>query len=253
MISAKNLSFNFQPDFFIENMNFEVKKGAFCAILGPNGSGKTTLIKLLCRQLKSSSGEVVIDNTAASDYSYEKFAKTMAVVPQQIKTPFHFTVYETVMMGRNPYQSRWCAASEEDKKIVMAALEKTNLLHLKERYTNQLSGGELQRTLIARAIAQQTPIILLDEPLSNLDVVHKYEIMDILSKINREEKRTIVIILHDFSFALQYASETMLMKGGKLIAYDKTSAIFEQKEMLLKTFSLDQNYHIDPMGHVNKV
>jgi iron complex transport system ATP-binding protein len=155
------------------------------------------------------------------------------------------------MMGRNPYQSRWETFSEKDNHIVLDALEKTNLLHLQDRFTNQLSGGEQQRVRIARSMAQDTPILLLDEPLSNLDIVNQFEIMDILSYLNKNKKRTIIIVLHNFSIALQYVKQMMMIKEGKIIYSGNAQDVLTPAH-IRELFDLSDQYLIDQQGNILK-
>lgn len=251
ILQTSALSFQYDNDFVIQNFNFSLQKGDFCALLGPNGSGKTTLLHLLTGLLKPSEGSIHIDGKGIQNYSTMELSRLVAVVPQRQDLVYDFSVYDTVMMGRNPHQNRWEFSNENDHQIVMDALEKTKLTHLKNRFTNQLSGGEFQRTLIARAIAQQTPLLLLDEPLSNLDIAHKFEIMEILNDLNRQQQTTIVIIMHDFTFAVQYVPLTLLIENGTLTYFGATNEVFAGK-MLYDAFDFNSGFHIDTHGNVFK-
>lgn len=251
ILQTTQLAFQYEPDFVIKNLNFSLNKGDFCALLGPNGSGKTTLLNLLTALIKPTSGQIKIEGKEIQHYSAIELSQLVAVVPQRQDFVYDFTVYDTVMMGRNPHQNRWEFSNEHDHTVVMDALEKTKLKHLKNRLTNHLSGGEFQRTLIARAIAQQSPILLLDEPLSNLDIAHKFEIMEILKDLNQNQNTTIIIILHDFTFAVQYIPLTMLIEKGTLTYFGTTKELFNGK-LLYDAFDLNQEFNIDLYGNVFK-
>ena len=251
ILKTTQLSFQYDEDLVLNKLDLSLNKGDYCALLGPNGSGKTTFVNLLMGLLKKYSGKIEIDGHEISALSTMELAKKVAVVPQRQELVYDFTVYDTVMMGRNPYQNRWEFSNENDHKIVMEALEKTKLISFKNRFTNQLSGGEFQRTLIARAIAQQTPILILDEPLSNLDIAHKFEIMEILKELNETQQTTILLILHDFSFAVQYAPLTLLLGEGSLKYFGPTKEIFKT-QLLSDVFELKQEYTIDHFGNVYK-
>jgi iron complex transport system ATP-binding protein len=178
-------------------------------------------------------------------------AHQVAFVPQREEIIFDFSVYDMVMMGRNPYQSRWAGESAEDKRIVEEVLANCRLSPLRDRMLTQLSGGEMQRALIARAMAQQTPVLLLDEPLSNLDIIHKFEIMDILKKLNLSQKTTILIIMHDFPFAKQYTQKTILLKEGVKVHDGKTDEVLTP-EIIRQIFDLHDDYIIDVYGNIRK-
>jgi len=252
VINVFHVSFQYDHNLILDNVSFQLQEGDFCAFLGPNGSGKTTLFSLLTRLLKIKDGGITFHGKNINSFETKELARTVAFVPQKEDLIYNFTVFEIVMMGRNPYQKKWEFYNASDVKIVLNALEKTNLIKLKERMTHQLSGGELQRVLIARAIAQQTPVIFLDEPLANLDIAHKYEIMEILTHLNRNEKTTIAISLHDFGFACQYAPLSLLIKEGQVQFFGKTKQLATDP-LLLSVLNLDNQFHIDNYGNINKI
>ena len=250
MIEIKNLSFAYDNKIVLDDVSTHIHQGDFCAITGPNGSGKTTLLKIIAGLIPTQDS-VFINQITIKNLKIREIAKKIAYVPQNQDTTFNFSVYDTVMMGRNPYQSRWETFSEKDNHIVLDALEKTNLLHLQDRFTNQLSGGEQQRVRIARSMAQDTPILLLDEPLSNLDIVNQFEIMDILSYLNKNKKRTIIIVLHNFSIALQYVKQMIMIKEGKIIYSGNTQDVLTPKH-IRELFDLSDHYLIDQQGNILK-
>ena len=252
MIDISNLHFSYIDKNVLKDISLHIQEGDFCAIMGLNGSGKSTLLKLIARLLTASSGKIMLNHRNISEYTHKTLARQIAFVPQREEIVFDFSVYDTVMMGRNPHQSRWAGESAEDKRIVEEVLANCRLSQLRNRMLTQLSGGEMQRTLIARAMAQQTPVLLLDEPLNNLDIIHKFEIMDILEKLNLSQKATILIIMHDFPFAKQYTRKTILLKDGVKTHDGKTSDILIP-DIIGTAFELHDDYEIDVYGNVKKI
>lgn len=241
IIEIKNLSFGYEKNPILSDFSLSIQEGSFWAILGPNGSGKTTLINLIANLLKPATGEIFIDNIEIKNYSTKKLAQKIAVVPQHQELIYDITVFDLIMMGRNPHQNRWETGNANDLKIVNEVLVKCDLTHLKHRMTKQLSGGEFQRTIIARAMAQQSKIILLDEPLSNLDIAHKFETMELITRLNKEEKCTIIIILHDLNFVENYIPNTILLKDGNIFAQGKTAQILNESN-LKAVFNLNNRF-----------
>ena len=251
MLSVANISYRYQQNLVLSNVSFVLQKGDYCAVIGPNGSGKTTLLNLLSGVLKKQEGEIFILGKSIEKHDIKTLAKQIAVVPQRSEPIYHFSVFEMVMFGRHPYQTRWNNYNIDDEKIVFDALKKTNLLSLKDRMTSQLSGGEFQRTLIARAMAQQAPLMLLDEPLANLDIPHQFEILEILSELNCTKQTTIVMVIHDVSLAMQAVPKTLLLKNGQLTYMGETQSIC-CRNLIFNLFDLDESYEIDQFGHVRK-
>jgi len=251
MLSVTTLSYCYQKDPVLKELSFDLEKGAYCAIIGPNGSGKTTLLHLLSGALKKQEGEILVSGKKIEDYDVKVLAKQISVVPQRSEPVYHFSVFEMVMFGRHPYQTHWNLHSSEDEDVVIDALQKTNLLPLVDRMTSQLSGGEFQRTLIARAIAQQAPLMLLDEPLANLDIPHQFEILEILSELNHTKQTTILMVIHDVSLAMQAIPKSLLLKNGRMTYFGDTQNIGRQN-LIFDLFDLDDNYEIDQFGNVQK-
>ena len=251
MLTASNISHQYQKDHVLKEVSFELQEGDYCAIIGPNGSGKTTLLHILSGVLKKQSGEVYISGKSIEDYDVKTLAKQISVVPQRSEPVYHFSVFDMVMFGRHPYQTRWNSYNPEDEEIVIDALKKTNLFSLKNRMTSQLSGGEFQRTLIARAIAQQAPLMLLDEPLANLDIPHQFEILEILSELNRTKQTTILMVIHDVSLAMQAIPKSLLLKNGQVIYIGDTEDVC-RKNLVFGLFDLDESFEVDVWGNVRK-
>ena len=251
MLSINNLTFSYDKKPVLDGLTFEVSAGDFCAVIGPNGSGKSTLLKAVSGLLPETAVRtaVSVDGQPLADYTPLELARKVAYVPQRVDIVFDFTVFDTVMMGRHPHQSRWETGTPHDREVVTEMLDKTGVLALKDRMLSQLSGGEVQRVMIARAMAQQTPVLLLDEPLSNLDVTHKFEVMRLLRALNREQDVTVLIVVHDFAFAKQFATTTLLLKSGKRLAYGPTDEVIILP-MIRDAFGLGDDYRLDERGNV---
>ena len=251
-IEVQHIDFQYQQLPIFHDLSVTMEEGEFCAVVGPNGSGKTTLLKCMAGLLTPTSGQILVGGQDLRQYNHLEFARKVSFVPQHQDTIFDMSVFEMVMMGRNPYQKHWQMQSADDEEVVLQMLEKCHLLPLKDRNISELSGGELQRTLIARAMAQQTPVMLLDEPLSNLDVSHKFEIMDILSELNASEKVTVVIVIHDFTMAIEYARQALLMKEGRILAHDDVQAVLTPAR-LRDCFGLDDSLQVSAQGLVTRI
>ena len=217
MIEIKNLSYNYGKKEILRDINVNVPDGSFFAILGANGTGKTTLLRCIANLLTPSAGEVRIDGLRNDKYSIRELAQHVAIVQQHPQTDIEFSAFETVLMGRNPYQRHLQNESQEDWDIVEKVMKQTNTWHLRLSLPRQMSGGELQRVMIARALAQQTPILLLDEPTSNLDIAHQFEIMELLREINIGEQKTILIVVHDLNLALRYCPQALFLHDHSLM------------------------------------
>lgn len=223
MIEVQHINCSYGKKEILHDMSFCIAEGSFTSILGANGCGKTTLLRCIAGLLPPQSGTVAIDGKPVGDYSTRQRAQLVSLVQQHPQTDIEFSAFETVLMGRNPYQRHLQNESQEDWDIVEQAMKQTNTWHLRFSLPGQMSGGELQRVMIARALAQQTPILLLDEPTSNLDIAHQFEIMELLSEINRNEHKTILIVVHDLNLALRYSPEALLLHDRSLLYQGSTT------------------------------
>ena len=202
----------------LENVNFTVNEGDFVGIVGPNGSGKTTLLKSISRTLKPYTGTILLDKTDVYSIKSIELAKQMAIVPQESNIGFSFTALDIVLMGRNPHMKRFQMESESDLNIVRKAMNRTNTWHLADRPINEISGGEKQRVIIARALAQEPKVLLLDEPLTHLDMINQLEIMDLVKELCVKERLIVLAVIHDLNLAARYCSSILLLKGAKIFA-----------------------------------
>ncbi len=200
----------------LNGLTFSVAGGSFTGIIGPNGSGKSTLLKSLSRVLRPARGSVLLDDEDLYRLDTREVAKKMAVVPQETAVNFSFTVKDIVLMGRSPHLGRFQSEGERDFEVARRSMELTDTLHLADRLITAVSGGERQRVIIAKALAQEPKIILLDEPTSHLDINHQVEILSLLKRLNRENGLTIIAVFHDLNLAAQYCDSLILMKKGSI-------------------------------------
>lgn len=213
MIELQHITVNFGNREILKNICANITEGRITAVMGPNGCGKTTLLRCIGGLLTPTSGQVLIDEKQVCDYTARALAQKVAFVRQQAQTDFEFSAFETVLMGRNPYQKRLQNESQADWDIVEQCMRQTNTWHLRLAKPNEMSGGEMQRVMIARALAQQTPVLLMDEPVSNLDIAHQLEIMRLL----RDTDKSVVIVIHDLNLALQFCDNLLLFHEGRLL------------------------------------
>lgn len=213
-LEIQDLEFGYKDEPILKGISFDVNEGEFLSIIGPNGSGKSTLLKTLNRLYAINSGKIKVHNKDLYSYKSRELAKTIALVPQDTSLDYDFTVEEVVMMGRHPYKGRFEKENNDDVEIVYEAMEMTNTLKLKDRLITEISGGERQRVFIAKALAQKSSIILLDEPTSHLDINHQMDILNLLESLNIEQGMTIVLVIHDINLAARYSDVIILLKNG---------------------------------------
>ena len=218
LIEVSSLSFSYGQQPVLCDLTFSVQQNDFLAVLGPNGAGKTTLINLLANLLSPKHGQIHIQTKPLPKYSRAELARVIAMVRQDTTTAFGFTVAQTVMMARYLTGGGNLFETRKDRDIVEQAMAMADVTRFAERPLNALSGGERQRVFIARALAQQTPILLLDEPTNHLDIKHQLAIFDLLSRLRRDEQKTIIIVSHDINLIQHYAdSYLMLAADGRTL------------------------------------
>ena len=238
IIEVENLSFSYTPQSTVlTDISFEVMPGTFLAVAGPNGAGKSTLLNLLCGTLRAKSGTIRIDAAAIESYKAEALAKKVAVVRQEFVPVFGFSVMEMVLMARTPYFGQLGFESKADRQIVNEALKATDTIQFASRPLANLSGGERQRVFIARALAQNTDILLLDEPTSFLDLKHQVGIYDLLKKAQLEKGKTIVLVTQDINLAAQYADKILLLGVDSTYHIGKIKDVF-LPEQIEKVFDI---------------
>ncbi|SFR72581.1 ABC transporter ATP-binding protein [Anaeromicropila populeti] len=215
----------------LKGINCVFERGNFYGIIGPNGSGKTSLLKNIMRFVESTEGDIELDSIDLRKYKRREMAGKVSLVPQNTHMEAAFSVYDIVMMGRMPYQRRFEPDTEKDREIVLEAMRLTDCIHLKEKEVSLLSGGEAQRVAAARAIAQDTQWIILDEPISNLDVKHQAEMMNALLYLKEKKEKTIIAVLHDINIAATYCSKIVMMKDGKIYSSGKTEEVLTKENL----------------------
>jgi iron complex transport system ATP-binding protein len=216
MIEVQSVSFRYHEDWVLRDLSFRIEKGEFVGVIGPNGSGKTTLLKILYRLLSPQSGEIRLDGVSLKKMPRTDIAKKVAVVAQETQLLFPFRVMEVVLTGRSPHLGHQMFESRKDIEVAKKAMAWTDVLPFAERPIDELSGGERKRVFIARALAQEPRIILLDEPTASLDIHHQIDFLDLILTLNREKNLTIVMASHDMNLAAEFCDRLILLKNGKV-------------------------------------
>ncbi|MBC1361759.1 ABC transporter ATP-binding protein [Listeria welshimeri] len=231
-----NFSYN-GTDAILKNVSFTIQKNKINTIVGPNGSGKSTLLEILARLFSPSSGEVLLEGKSIFEWKAKEFAQQVAIVHQNNILPNELTVKELLYFGRLPYKNWRMTRTKADDQAVKWALEQTELSGKAEKFVDSLSGGERQRVFIATALVQDTPILLLDEPTTFLDMYFQLEILELIKRLNQKENLTIVMILHDLNQALTYSDQLIVMKNGEVIAKGEPEALLT-KELIAETYDV---------------
>ncbi len=238
LIEVKDLSAGYGNGYVLENISFSLKDGEFLSILGRNGSGKSTLIKALQGLLKNVSGQITVDGKDIFYLKARQLAKKIAYVPQIFSFSFEFSVMETILMGRYIHQGRLGSISSSDSRMVEEVISLTQIDHLKDKKIAHLSGGERQRVFIARALAQDTPFLFLDEPSSHLDISYQVEIYQILKHLQEEKGKTILTTEHNINLVIPYSQRLMFLKEGKISALGEPEKLIT-KENIKDVFDAD--------------
>lgn len=235
MINIDNLSISLNDRQILRNINMTINRGDYFGLIGPNGSGKTTLLKTIVQLIPYDNGKIIIAGSDQSAYSHKEIARLISYVPQDTSIDFNFNVKDIVAMGRYAHGSFW-KRNEGDDTIIKDAMVATNTWRFADKSILNLSGGQRQLVFIAKALAQDTPIILLDEPISALDVYYQMHILKLLDTLSKQGK-TIIIVLHDLNLAARFCRNILLLKEGKVEAQG------DSEEVLTKT-TLKDTYHI---------
>ncbi len=252
ILNIENISLNFRDKLILSNVSFSVASGEFFVIIGPNGAGKTSLLKVLGGLQKAQHGFVTVKDKNILQYRRRSLSQIIAMVPQQIEVGFPFSVAETVIMGRTPHLGLLGMEGKNDFHIAEEAMRFTDVAYLAERKLFQLSGGELQRVIIARAICQQPEIILLDEPTTALDPAHQLKIMDLMEKFRREHGTTIIMVSHDLNLASMYGDRLLLLKEGRVVKTGEPKSVLN-KELLEASYGCRMQVDESPLGQVARV
>jgi iron complex transport system ATP-binding protein len=218
MLSIEGLSVFYGPRRILQGVSLDLQSGQVLALIGPNGAGKSTLVRAVSGVIPVQAGKVEADGADLLSLPAMRRARYLAVVPQAVSMPPAFTVWETVLLGRTPYLNFLGQISEKDEQIARLALQRVDALDLVERRVGELSGGEQQRVLLARALAQSTPILVLDEPTVHLDLQHQVSLMETVCRLSHTDNLAVLVALHDLNLAARYADRVALLVAGEVKA-----------------------------------
>ncbi|QXM06393.1 ABC transporter ATP-binding protein [Crassaminicella indica] len=237
MYKVKNLFFSYDDKEILHDISFFIEQGKFTTIIGPNGSGKTTLLSLITGQFHKYSGNIYFQNKCLKDYSIKDLSKRIAFVSQNVDIRFPFTCLEVVMMGRNPFKSRMKNLTPKDMKIVRECMEMTDTLKFSDIPITELSGGEKQRVMLAKALAQTPKVLFLDEAFSNMDIQYTIYFLNLLKDCIEKEHLTVIAIMHDLNLTHMFSDRILALKDGKISKYGKTEDVMT-KELIKELFGV---------------
>jgi len=229
----------------VRDLTLDVPDGLVTTIVGPNGCGKSTLLRTLARLLKPTSGRVRLDGDAIASVSTREVSRRLALLPQSPIAPDGLLVRDLVGRGRHPHQRWFSQWSPRDEEVVERALRMTDTWELRDRALDELSGGQRQRAWVAMTLAQDTDLVLLDEPTTFLDLAHQVEVLDLVTRLNRERGRTVAMVLHDLNLAARYSDVVVVMKAGAIVTQGTPTEVFTT-ELLRQVFGLDADVLDDP-------
>ncbi|HHU51656.1 MAG TPA: ABC transporter ATP-binding protein [Firmicutes bacterium] len=227
-VILSNVQTGYDRKIVLQEINLTVRMGGFLCLLGPNGSGKSTLLKTIIKYLPVSAGRITLLGNDLSSLTPKDIARRVGVVPQKLDTRFELTVRELVMLGRYPHLRPLSFGDAEDGRIVEESMAAVDILHLGDRLITEISGGELQRAIVAQALTQTPQILILDEPTTHLDISHQIALCELLLKLNQEKGLTIIAALHDLNLAARYCQEVVLLKDGKVFAAGLTDEVLSE-------------------------
>ncbi|MFH2137361.1 MAG: ABC transporter ATP-binding protein [Candidatus Omnitrophota bacterium] len=252
MLEIKNLTCGYRQ-FSLKEINLKLPGEEVIGIIGPNGSGKTTLLKAIAGVMPLISGQIVFEGQDVGQISRKNVAQSIAVVSQDAQIPMDISVKEFVGLGRIPHQSRFqFFDSKKDEEAVITALEETGVIHLKDRLLGNLSGGERQLVVIAKALAQEPKLLLLDEPTVFLDIAHQAEIMDLIKRLNKKNSLSVIIVLHELNLASDYCDRILLLNNGTVSRMGTPQEVLDYKiiEDVYKTTVVVQNNPVSGKPYV---
>ncbi|MEU2363890.1 ABC transporter ATP-binding protein [Streptomyces noursei] len=245
-MTARGLTLSYEERTVVEGLDLDVPDGAVTVVVGPNACGKSTLLRALGRLLRPRRGAVLLDGTDLAKIPTRKIAQSLGLLPQTPVAPEAITVGDLVARGRQPHQRWWQQWSAEDERAVVEAMARTDVATLADRPVDELSGGQRQRVWIAMALAQETDLLLLDEPTTYLDIAHQVEVLDLVRQLNHERDRTVVAVLHDLNQAARYADHLVAMKAGRIVAQGRPGDVVTA-DLVREVFGLDSVVVPDPV------
>jgi iron complex transport system ATP-binding protein len=238
MIEASNLKISYENKIVVEDFDIKVNPGEIISLIGPNGSGKSTVLKVISRLMKSLEGVVHLDGADIHRLSTKEVAKKLAILPQTHHNPPDFTVDELVSYGRTPHRKWYETRTKEDDEVIDWAIKQTRLEKYRDRSVNNLSGGERQRAWIATALAQSPKVLLLDEPTTYLDICHQLEVMELVTRLNKELGITVIMVLHDLNQAARYSHRLVVIKDGKFVCQGQPNNVLTV-DLLRKVYNVE--------------
>lgn len=244
-LEVSEVGVGYANELIIKDLSVSIPKNKITTIIGPNGCGKSTLIKTIARILKAKQGAVLLEGDAIHKVDTKEIAKRMAILPQTAEAPGGLTVFELVSYGRFPHRKQMGALSKTDYEYIHWAIDVTGLKDFIDRPTDELSGGQRQRVWIAMALAQGTDILVLDEPTTYLDLAHQLDILLLLQRLNKEEGRTIIMVLHDLNHASRFSDYMIAMRDGEIITEGKPNEVMVC-EHLQRVFNIEANLAVCP-------
>ena len=252
LFAIDNLTAGYGDRDVLHGLSLRLAAGRFYGLVGPNGSGKTTLLDLMLGNLAPRQGAVLFRGQGIKSYCRRDLARDIALVPQEFAINFDFTVLEVVMMGRHPHIPRFASPSVHDHEIVERVLLELEIGHLQERLITHLSGGEKQRVVVARALAQDTPVLMLDEATSSLDIQHSLQIFQVLKRRCQAQEATVIAAIHDLNFAAAYCDAIILLNGGRLVTIGPPREVLTP-EILGQVFAIDCQAFAEPFAGAYQV
>ena len=228
-LQIKNLKFAYNDKEILKNINLRFNTGYFYSVIGPNGSGKSTLLKNIAKIVSPEENSIMIDNKDITKMNKKELSKIISVIPQEINIDYDFTVYDIVLMGRNPYKNFFQDFNTNDREIAQKYMKETNTWELRDKLITELSGGEKQRVIAARALAQEADIILLDEPTSHLDLQYQIEFLKIFRNLKKD--KIIIAVLHDLNLSSLFSDQIILINSGKIIDKGIPSEVISTKNI----------------------
>jgi len=247
-----DINFYYGNEKVIDRLSIMIEPGKFYGIIGPNGCGKSTFLDLLVKQMQPVSGTIIYNGKNLSVYSKRELSTEIALVPQNFYIDFPFTAKEIVLMGRYPYISRFASPSSFDIKFVQDIMEITETVEFEKRLITELSGGERQRIVFARALAQDTPLLILDEATSNLDINHTISLLNIAADRVQKQGRTVIAVMQDINLAASFCEYLIFMKQGSVEVHGSTNEILNQKT-IRSVFNVETKVYFEPYSESKQV
>lgn len=245
ILRAENLATGYENFTVFQDLNVELKQGKITTIIGPNGCGKSTLLKTMGRILRQKEGKVYLQNQDLHSISTKQIAKQLAMLSQNPDAPSQLKVEELISYGRYPHRKNVNRLTKKDQEVIEWSMEVTKTIQFRNRELANLSGGQRQKVWLAMALAQDTSILLLDEPTTYLDMAHQLEVLQIVKQLNIDHNCTIVMVLHDINHAARFSDEMIAMKSGKIVAVGTPASILTKK-VLRDIYEIDARVMIDP-------